>query len=301
MINCPICNKEMNLLTNSHLKIHDLTLQQFRENYPNFIRISDALKKKVTENKTPALLASIEKHKFNYENRIKKYYLNPKKCQECEISIPYEKKENKFCSHSCSAKFTNKNRIVVYSEKGLKNLRNAGLKNVKFIIEKAHRNKPVYYDLECTICKKVFTVKSNGKNYKTCSEECRRMHQSLYGFRQTKTSCKCGYYKGIYCASSWELAFLVYHLDKGEDIKRCDIVVPYEKNGKKHNYFPDFLMNNVIYEVKGYEAEDVKLKTQATIDLGYSIELIRKKQMHEIIKEVKENYQIKDITSLYDK
>lgn len=77
--------------------------------------------------------------------------------------------------------------------------------------------------------------------------------------------------------------------------------MPYEKNGKKHNYFPDFLMNNVIYEVKGYEAEDVKLKTQATINLGYSIELIRKKQIHEIIKAVKESYQVKDITSLYDK
>lgn len=36
-----------------------------------------------------------------------KYELNPKKCESCNNNIPYEKKVNKYCGHSCSAKVTN--------------------------------------------------------------------------------------------------------------------------------------------------------------------------------------------------
>ena len=36
--NCPICNKKLNRINNAHLKTHNLTIQQFEEKYPNFIR-----------------------------------------------------------------------------------------------------------------------------------------------------------------------------------------------------------------------------------------------------------------------
>jgi hypothetical protein len=35
------------------------------------------------------------------------YYLTPKICKFCEETIPYEKRKNNFCSHSCCAKFNN--------------------------------------------------------------------------------------------------------------------------------------------------------------------------------------------------
>jgi len=41
------------------------------------------------------------------KNRIKEYNKNPRICKYCEETIPYNKKKNTFCSHSCSASFNN--------------------------------------------------------------------------------------------------------------------------------------------------------------------------------------------------
>ena len=42
------------------------------------------------------------------EKRIKEYDKHPKKCKCCKQDIPYKKKDNKFCSHSCAATVSNK-------------------------------------------------------------------------------------------------------------------------------------------------------------------------------------------------
>lgn len=39
--------------------------------------------------------------------RIEEYNKNPILCNLCKYPIPYEKKRNKFCGHSCSASFNN--------------------------------------------------------------------------------------------------------------------------------------------------------------------------------------------------
>lgn len=59
-------------------------------------------------------------------------------------------------------------------------------------------------------------------------------------------------------------------------------------------------MEEVIYEIKGRELEDVALKTKSVIEAGHRIEIIRKKQIEPMIKYIKEKYKIKDITKLYD-
>lgn len=41
-------------------------------------------------------------------SRIDEYYRNPKLCKQCDEIIPYEKRYNQFCNHSCSAKYNNK-------------------------------------------------------------------------------------------------------------------------------------------------------------------------------------------------
>ncbi len=51
------------------------------------------------------------------ENK-RKYYLDPCKCQECNGPIKYKfKKHGKFCSKSCSAKYSNKNRKLTSETK----------------------------------------------------------------------------------------------------------------------------------------------------------------------------------------
>lgn len=47
------------------------------------------------------------------ENLRKTYTNNPNLCACCSQPLPYEKKRNKFCSHSCSASYNNK-KIATY-------------------------------------------------------------------------------------------------------------------------------------------------------------------------------------------
>lgn len=60
-------------------------------------------------------------------------------------------------------------------------------------------------------------------------------------------------YDDLLFDSSWELAFYIYHLDKGHNIKiGSDIKnFSYECNNEIHYYFPDFKVNNKYYEIKG--------------------------------------------------
>lgn len=46
--------------------------------------------------------------KQQYENRLKVYADNPKRCTYCQTSVPYEKRQNDYCSHSCAAKVNNR-------------------------------------------------------------------------------------------------------------------------------------------------------------------------------------------------
>jgi hypothetical protein len=39
------------------------------------------------------------------------YELNPKSCPECSARIPWEKRGNKFCGHSCAGKYSNKGKF----------------------------------------------------------------------------------------------------------------------------------------------------------------------------------------------
>jgi len=55
------------------------------------------------------------------ETKIKEYYGNPKRCKQCQTPISYLKKsEYNFCSHSCSATFTNKLRPPMPDEQKAK-------------------------------------------------------------------------------------------------------------------------------------------------------------------------------------
>ena len=66
---------------------------------------------------------------------------------------------------------------------------------------------------------------------------------------------KKGWYKGVFCDSSWELAFLYYYLENNLYIKRCTEKRKYVYNGEERVYIPDFVTNDGVVEIKGYETE----------------------------------------------
>lgn len=45
------------------------------------------------------------------ENRIIEHNKNPKLCKQCNSPIPYNKRQNSFCGHSCCATFNNKKKV----------------------------------------------------------------------------------------------------------------------------------------------------------------------------------------------
>lgn len=64
-----------------------------------------------------AILAGIASqitHKKRYDELQKTYYLNPKLCVHCNEILSYDKKINKFCNASCSAKYNNPKKIKKY-------------------------------------------------------------------------------------------------------------------------------------------------------------------------------------------
>lgn len=86
--------------------------------------------------------------------------------------------------------------------------------------------------------------------------------RKLGGLRVGSGRGKKGWYKGIHCDSSWELAFVVYHIEHNLHIERCTEVRHYTFNGEQHKYYPDFITDAGVIEIKGIRIDD---KTRAKL------------------------------------
>lgn len=193
------------------------------------------------------------------------------KCKNCgkEFLEKYSKWSNgDFCCRKCANTNNSKLKRKIINKKLSLKLKGKKYINGKLIdIEKEYYKNPKI----CPICNKIISFEK--RNYKTCSKKCRYKLCSAT-LKETKNyviggyvpfSCrgKHGYYKGIYCDSTYELAYLIYCLDHNIDIKRCEETFEYEYNEKKHKYHPDFVVNGEIIEIKNYyrEINDIKLKS----------------------------------------
>lgn len=156
------------------------------------------------------------------------------------------------------------------------------------------------------VCGKIIPLEL--KQRKTCSDVCRSLNLSYQlkgktgGYRHFSGHNKenKGYYKGIYCDSTWELAYVIYNLDHNISFKRCTKVYEYEYNGEIHKYHPDFeLEDGTLIEIKGYEYNDsLKYKIESVKDRD--IQILRYGDLEDIFKYVIDTYG-KDFKKLYDK
>ncbi len=120
------------------------------------------------------------------------------------------------------------------------------------------------------------------------------------GFRfNTAKKCKYGRYKGYYCDSSWELAFLIYNLDHNNSIQRCTESFEYLLNNRTHKFHPDFKIDTTYYEIKGrYKDADYEKIKQFPSEL--SLVVIDKNSIEPYLKYCKVTYG-KDFAKLYDR
>lgn len=81
------------------------------------------------------------------------------------------------------------------------------------------------------------------------------------GYREGSGRGKKGWYKGYWCDSSWELAFVIYNLEHDISFARNNQKFKYEFEGKKLHYIPDFIMEDGTYvEIKNYATEKTNAK-----------------------------------------
>lgn len=90
---------------------------------------------------------------------------------------------------------------------------------------------------------------------------------TMGGFRVGGGRGKKGRYRGIWCDSSWELAFLIWAIDNGKSISRINQPRSYTFNGRVRKYYPDFLVDGEIVEIKGWKTEQWEAKLQENPDV----------------------------------
>lgn len=156
-----------------------------------------------------------------------------------------------------------------FREKFLKNKRQN--RRCKDGVMTSDENKNHYYSSPkiCPICNGVIPYER--RHCKTCSKECARraivqtkLENGYYDDpnRHFVTS-KCGYYKGIYCGSTYELVYTIYNLDHNIPFERNKKGFPYQYNGKTHHYYPDYITPDGYIEIKGMWTDKVDAKLAA--------------------------------------
>lgn len=88
------------------------------------------------------------------------------------------------------------------------------------------------------------------ENKKRISETSKRNGLSG-GYRKGSGIGKSGWYQGIWCDSSWELAYVIWCKANGKCIVKNTETFKYEFKGKVRKYLPDFIVDGQLVEIKG--------------------------------------------------
>lgn len=106
------------------------------------------------------------------------------------------------------------------------------------------------------------------------------------GYRRGSGVGKSGWYDGIWCDSTWELAFVIWCKNHGKVVARNTERFDYEFNGKKHYYLPDFVVDGELVEIKGRRTIDALIETKLKAANG-RVKLMLAGEMAPILASVK--------------
>ena len=229
-------------------------------NYNEWLEHENALKEKRAS-------ASKNYYKALKEESLSSWISEQHVCERCGKIMTQKYGSGRFCSKQCanSRKQTEitKNKI----SNRLKTNHSRIIPN-KVIAEINYNNNPK----NCVICGE--KIPYEFRNRKTCGKKCYIKVLCIQSEQRVinnggninphpNKNCKCGTYRGIKCDSSYELAFVVYNIDLGKTVCRCTEKFPYYYNGKKHLYYPDFIVDDTIYEIKNYYNDLVEAKANS--------------------------------------
>lgn len=153
----------------------------------------------------------------------------------------------------------------------------------------------IYNSRKCDSCR----AKISQKNKTGCCKKCMYKSDIFKKNMSNSTKGKCGgirkgsgvgkqgWYKGYYCRSSWELAFVIYNIDHGIKFKINKKYFPYKYKKKTYLYYPDFVIGNLYIEIKGYDNPKNKAKRKM---FPYKLKLIKEKEIRPYLNYVKSKY-----------
>ena len=195
-------------------------------------------------------------------------------CENCHKEHNGSYGSGRFCSDHCRRVYSGKRVNVNGKQKCNFNMSNHrapyGTWKCKFCnqilltkrslhdhILKNHRSKSVFHGKGIPAWNKGLT------NLPPRSKETK--DKIVKSFAKTR-SLHCGTYKGIFFDMSYELAWIIWHLEHKILFKRCDKSFVYfdSKKKKLRRYYPDFeLMDGTIIEIKGFVSQNALDKANA--------------------------------------
>jgi hypothetical protein len=228
-----------------------------------------------------------------------------KTCPKCnkEFETVSGKDEKKFCSSFCAHSRKQTKETKENISKSIKNSEKAKESRIKNFKVRRKISERELIKKECPICKKEFKVLPCKTKKIYCSKECYNNDKNAEfrkcgggGIREGSGRSKSGWYKGFYCGSSYELAWIIYNIDHKIEFKRNTEGFDYFYEGETHKYYPDFIKEEIYYEIKGFKRknDDAKFKS-----FPHKLRVLFKKDLGEIFKYVKETYG-SDFVKLYE-
>jgi hypothetical protein len=112
----------------------------------------------------------------------------------------------------------------------------------------------------------------------------------LGGYKHGSGRGKKGWYKGYFCDSSWELAYVIYCLDHNKSITRNLERRTYTWNNKQKIYIPDFIVDGQLIEIKGYKTKEWEAKLENNKDVKVLYENDLKDIFNYVIKKYGKKY-----------
>lgn len=198
------------------------------------------------------------------------------------------------CSRSCANKRIHsdetkekiKNSIKLYNKEHYKEYIDKYCKHCNIKLGK--NNKSGY-------CKKCVIQTTE---YKEKLSKSLKANPNVGGYRKGSGTGKSGWYKGYYCDSSWELAFVIYNLEHNIKFERNKKMFPYTYNGEEHNYLPDWLVDGKYVEIKGHDSEQWQAKIEQ-FPKDLTLEVLYRDNMQKYLEYVRDKYG-NNFIELYD-
>lgn len=229
---CQICNKKFNRITNTHLKKHNLTTNEYLDKFPfqTGRMTSGVLGKEygdVSRNKTYEEIYGLSKANLIKQKKseaMTEYKLIEKKCFICDKKfITKENSDKKYCSRKCQFEGLRKEKVKKVCLNCNEEFFDFPSSNKKFCsrrcfdeytIKMSEMNQKITMSVCCSMCSKSFDTKLNklgNKNF-FCSKECRKRYSKLKRKFDYKEKAYAQYGKICDRCNSVE-TLLVHHKD----------------------------------------------------------------------------------------